>query len=128
MSLDTAQLLLDLQNAASTSLQADVTTFQGFTQQQLQGIADQSKLVAEGILTGEITEATRDFFLQGLKDLTINFAKTLMGLATVSIEKSVECDGQGGVGGAFESNRLSANTWLNLINKHLHLLALNLIA
>ncbi len=87
MSLDTAQLLLDLQNAASTSLQADVTTFQGFTQQQLQGIADQSKLVAEGILTGEITEATRDFFLQGLKDLTINFAKTLMGLATVSIEK-----------------------------------------
>lgn len=87
MSLDTAQLLLDLKNAASTSLQADVTTFQGFAQRQLQGIADQTKLVADGIVTGEITEATRDFFLQGIKDLTINFAKTLVGLAAVSIEK-----------------------------------------
>ncbi len=87
MSLDTAQLLLDMQNAASTTLQADVSTYEGFAQRQLQGIADQTKQVAAGILTGEITEATRDFFLQDIKDLTLNFVKTLQGLAQVTVEK-----------------------------------------
>ncbi len=87
MSLDTAQLLLDLQNAASTTLQADVSTYEGFAKRQLEGIAEQTKQLAAGILSGEVSEATRDFFLQDIKDLTKTFVKTLQGLALVTIEK-----------------------------------------
>ena len=87
MGLDIAQLVTDLKNAASTELAADVSTFQGFAERQLQAIGEQADLVARGILSGEITAATRDFFLQGIKDLTLNFVKTLEGLVTASIEK-----------------------------------------
>lgn len=87
MNLDIAQLIADIQTAISSELNADVTSFKGFAKQQLQAIAEQTERVARGIASGEITAGTRNFFLQGIKDMSLNFVKTLQGLLIVSIEK-----------------------------------------
>ena len=44
-------------------------------------------LVAQGIASGQITEETRDFFLDSLEEMTRNFTNTLRGLMMVTIEK-----------------------------------------
>jgi hypothetical protein len=44
-------------------------------------------LIEAGIVSGEITEETRDFFLENLKNMTRNFVKTLRDLIVVEIEK-----------------------------------------
>lgn len=41
----------------------------------------------KGIASGDIDEDLRDFFLDSLKEMAKNFAKTLAGLAAVTIEK-----------------------------------------
>jgi hypothetical protein len=40
-----------------------------------------------GVASGQITAETRDFFLDSLEDMALNFAKTLRGLLMVTIEK-----------------------------------------
>ncbi len=87
MALDLDQLVTDMQTAATGVLQTDVTTLRGFTQQQLRAIAQQAELVSTGILTKQITPATQEFFLDGLEDMALSFAKTLRGLLMVTIEK-----------------------------------------
>ncbi|MFZ6639020.1 hypothetical protein ACO0LL_04720 [Undibacterium sp. TC4M20W] len=87
MALDIDQLVADMQAAASGVLQADVTTLRGFTQQQVKAIAQQAGLVSTGILTKQITPETQQFFLDGLEDMALSFAKTLRGLLMVTIEK-----------------------------------------
>ncbi|MFZ6658038.1 hypothetical protein [Undibacterium sp. TJN19] len=87
MALDLDQLVNDMKTAASGVLQADVSTLRGFTQQQLQAIAQQAELVSTGILTKQITAETQQFFLDGLEDMALSFAKTLRGLLMVTIEK-----------------------------------------
>lgn len=87
MALDLDQLVTDMQTAATGVLQADVTTLRGFTQQQLKAIAQQAELVSTGILTKQITSETQQFFLDGLEDMALSFAKTLRGLLMVTIEK-----------------------------------------
>lgn len=88
MAIDITQLMQDLQAAASGSISTDITSLKGFSERQLQAIAEQTKLVAAGIATGDITDATRDYFLSGIKDMTISFAKTLEGLAQVAVENA----------------------------------------
>ncbi|MDE2427812.1 MAG: hypothetical protein KGM99_03740 [Burkholderiales bacterium] len=85
--LDVNQLINDLQAAATGVLNADVSTFRGFSQRQVAAIAQQSEFVATGIATGQITADTRDFFLDGIEDMTKSFANTLRGLVMVTIEK-----------------------------------------
>lgn len=87
MALDLDQLVTDMQAAATGVLQTDVTTLRGFTQQQLQAIAQQAELVSTGILTKQITPETQQFFLDGLEDMALSFAKTLRGLLMVTVEK-----------------------------------------
>ncbi len=87
MALDLDQLVSDMQVAASGVVQADVTTLRGFAQAQLQAIAQQAELVTTGILTKQITSATQQFFLDGLEDMALSFAKTLRGLLMVTVEK-----------------------------------------
>jgi len=87
MAIDIDQLVADMQAAASGVLQADVTTLRGFTQQQVKAIAQQAELVSTGILTKQITPETQQFFLDGLEDMALSFAKTLRGLLMVTIEK-----------------------------------------
>lgn len=87
MALDLDQLIIDMKSAASGVLKADVSTFRGFSERQLKAIAQQAGLVQIGIATNQITEETREFFLDGLEDMAYNFAKTLRGLILVTIEK-----------------------------------------
>ncbi len=87
MDIDIAQLITDIKAAVTDVLKADVSTFRGFSERQLEAIARQSAFVAKGIATGEITEATRDFFLDSIEDMALSFAKTLRGLVLVTVEK-----------------------------------------
>ena len=87
MTLDIEQLITDIKNTVSGILSRDVTTVRGFSSRQLRGIANQTSLIAAGIASGEITEATRDFFLEQLIELAQNFAKTLVGLVVATVEK-----------------------------------------
>ena len=85
--IDVDKLVLDIKSAASGILKTDVAAMRGFSERQVEAIAQQAKLVAAGIANGDITESTRDFFLDSLEDLALNFARTLRGLMTVTIEK-----------------------------------------
>jgi hypothetical protein len=87
MSIDVPQLVNDIKNAASQVLNKDVTTLRGFSDRQVKAIAQQAAFVEAGILTGGITDETRDFFLDSLEDMALNFVKTLRGLMMVTIEK-----------------------------------------
>ncbi|WP_255991572.1 hypothetical protein [Chitinolyticbacter albus] len=87
MPLDISQLVLDMQAAATSVLKADVTTFRGFSDRQLKAIAQQAELVRLGITTGQITDETREFFLDGLEDMALSFARTLRGLLIATVEK-----------------------------------------
>lgn len=81
------QLVSDMKTAASGILNADVSTFRGFSERQLRAIAQQAALVAMGITAKQITEETEQFFLDSLEDMALSFAKTLRGLLMVTIEK-----------------------------------------
>jgi hypothetical protein len=87
MAFDASQLVSEIKTAATSVLKADVTTFRGFSDRQVTAIAKQAEFVAKGIVTGEITAETREFFLDSIEDMTLNFAKTLRGLVMVTIEK-----------------------------------------
>ena len=87
MTLDTNQLKDDIKDVISGILNRDITTVRGFSSRQLDGIANQTSLIASGIASGEITLATRDFFLDQLIELAHNFVNTLVGLIISTIEK-----------------------------------------
>lgn len=87
MTLDTNQLIDDIKNTVSGILNKDITTVRGFSNRQLNGIANQTSLIASGIASGEITEATRQFFLDQLIELAHNFVNTLIGLIVATIER-----------------------------------------
>jgi len=85
--IDVSQLVGDIKAAASDVLEKDVTALRGFSERQVKAIAQQTKLVTAGIASGQITEETREFFLDSLEDMALNFAKALRGLLMVTIEK-----------------------------------------
>ena len=62
MAIDVAQLIEDMKKMASQVLNKDVTTLRGFSERQLKAIAQQAAFVEAEILSGEITDETRDFF------------------------------------------------------------------
>lgn len=85
--IDISELANNMKNAASRVLHKDVSTLRGFSDRQIKAIAQQTELVVMGIASGQITEETREFFLDSLEDMVLNFAKTLRGLLMVTIEK-----------------------------------------
>ena len=87
MAIDIDVLISDMNAAASTVLNTDVTTLRGFSERQVRAIAQQAALVELGIKTGQISDETKDFFLDGLEDMALNFVKTLRGLLMATIEK-----------------------------------------
>jgi len=87
MPIDIDQLIADIKNTTSGILHKDVETVRGFSARQLHGIANQTALIALGISTGQITDATRDFFLDQLVELARNFANTLVGLLIATVER-----------------------------------------
>lgn len=87
MSIDLEQLVSDIESAASSVLGTDISTLRGFSDRQLKAIAQQTEFVAAGIASGQITEETRDFFLDSLEDMALSFARTLRGLLMATVEK-----------------------------------------
>lgn len=85
--IDISVLIDNMKNAATEVLNKDITTLRGFSDRQIKAIAQQAELVSQGIANGNITEETREFFLDSLEDMALNFVKTLRGLLTVTIEK-----------------------------------------
>jgi len=85
--LDPQALVTALQTAATNVVKTDVSGLQGFSQQQLNAIAQQSAFVAGGIADGSIADDTRDYFLNSLVEMAKSFANILAGLAAVVIEQ-----------------------------------------
>lgn len=83
---DLAQQLI---GAASSVLNKDLTTVQGFAKSQLQKLAEQGAWIieAEGMGLFKDNPALRKHFLDGIDQLTRNFVATLVGLALTTIEK-----------------------------------------
>ncbi len=86
-SIDISTLVQQMQSAASQVAQKDITVLKGFSDRQIKAIAQQAALVSAGIVSGQITEETQEFFLDSLKTMAQSFANTLQGLATVTVEK-----------------------------------------
>jgi hypothetical protein len=86
-SIDPAQLVKDMQAAASAVINKDVSTLRGFSTQQLNAIAQQAVYVAGGIADGSIPKDQQDYFLDSLEEMAKSFANTLAGLVTVLIEQ-----------------------------------------
>ena len=87
MAIDVDQLIADIKAAASQIINQDVTVLRGFSERQVKALALQADLIAEGVISGDIDDDLRDFFLDSLEDMAMNFAKTLRGLLMVTIEK-----------------------------------------
>jgi len=87
MAIDTAVLVSEIKNAATGILNQDVTELRGFSERQVEALAKQADLIAKGIKSGDIDDDLREFFLDSLEDMALNFAKTLRGLVMVTIEK-----------------------------------------
>jgi hypothetical protein len=87
MSIDIEQLLTNMKNAASEVINQDITVLRGFSERQLKALAKHTELIAKGVVSGDIDEDLRDFFLDSLEDMALNFAKTLRGLLMATIEK-----------------------------------------
>lgn len=87
MPLDPQALVTALQAAATNVVKTDIAVLQGFSQQQLKAIAQQSAFVAGGIADGSITDDTRDFFLNSLVEMAKSFANVLADLEAVVIEQ-----------------------------------------
>jgi|SRR5690242_1821586 len=85
--VDIDQLIQDIKTSTSDILGKDVTTIRGFSSRQLNGLANQSALIASGISSGQITPDNRDFFLDQLVELAHNFVNTLVGLLMATIER-----------------------------------------
>lgn len=86
-SINIPELITDIKEAVKMVVDHDLSTIHGFAEGQLEAIAQQTEFVTNGINSGQITEATRGFFLQSLKDMAHNFARTLSDLITITIEK-----------------------------------------
>lgn len=87
MSINIEQLITDMKSAISQVINQDVSVLRGFSERQLKALAKQGELIAIGVASGDIEEDLRDFFLDSLEDMALNFAKTLRGLLMVTIEK-----------------------------------------
>lgn len=87
MSIDVRDLVESIKQAATAEIGKDVTLLRGYTENQLQAIAQQSIYVAEGIADGSITVNTRDYFLDSIEEMVRTFLNVLVGLVAVVIEK-----------------------------------------
>lgn len=85
--IDISSLMEQMKTAASDVAKKDISVLKGFSDRQIKAIAQQARLVAVGIASGQITEETQEFFLDSLKTMAQSFANTLQGLAKVTIEK-----------------------------------------
>lgn len=80
-------IITELKNIASGILEKDVSEVRGFSERQLEAIAKQTAIIQKGLETGDIDEDLREFFLDGLEAMALNFVNTLKGILMVTLEK-----------------------------------------
>ena len=88
MEINVQQLVTDITSAVSAIVNKDASTIRGFSTRQLNGMANQASLVATGIRAGSIDEEDRVFFLDQLLEMAHNFARSLVGLILITVEKA----------------------------------------
>ncbi|CAB3809910.1 hypothetical protein LMG28614_07162 [Paraburkholderia ultramafica] len=76
-----------ISSSVKTVTGQDIRMLAGFSQTQLQSIAQQSALVAGMIEANAFTVAERKFYLDGLGQMARGFVDTFVQLAEVVIEK-----------------------------------------
>ncbi len=84
---DVNTLIANITAAVNGVVQKDLTTYEAYIQRQTRGIAEQAEWIAKSVIAGTIDDNLRDFFLKQLADTSAVFAKTLAGLALITIEK-----------------------------------------
>jgi len=87
MGLDVGTLVNDMLGAGKAVLNQDLPAMGGFSRDQLEAIARQANLIANGTLDGSIDADMRAYLLQSLEEMTRSFVNTLAGLAVVTAEK-----------------------------------------
>lgn len=85
--MELQEIIDGITGTAKGILGKDLSQMQGFSQRQLEAIAQQAVTIKNGVLAGEIGPDMIEFFFDGLKKMTQNFVDTLIGLALVTAEK-----------------------------------------
>ena len=80
-------IITDIKDIASGILEKDISTIRGFSERQVEAIAKQTVLIQKGVENGDIDEDLREFFLDGLEAMALNFVNTLKGILMVTLEK-----------------------------------------
>ena len=87
MDTDVATIISEIKTIASGILEKDVSTVRGFSERQVEAIAKQTVIIQKGVANGDIDEDLREFFLDGLEAMALNFVNTLKGILMVTLEK-----------------------------------------
>lgn len=87
MEINIEQIVSDIKGAITKIAKKDFSDIRGFQQNQAEALAKQAKIIAIGVANGEISDDLKEFFIDGLEAMTLNFVKTLKGLLEVTIEK-----------------------------------------
>ena len=87
MADNVTNIINEIKDIASGILEKDISTVRGFSERQVEAIAKQTVISQEGIANGDIDEDLREFFLDGLEAMALNFVNTLKGILMVTLEK-----------------------------------------
>lgn len=87
MADEISSILTEIKSVTSEILNKDLSKVRGFSKRQLKAIANQTLLIKEGVLSGEIKGDLQKFFEDSLKDMVTNFVNTLKGITAVILEK-----------------------------------------
>jgi hypothetical protein len=87
--LDIGQLVNDIVAGVKPIIEKDGATLSAFAQRQIKAMAEQAKSIEEGVLAGDFKgrDELLKHHLDMLKTMAQNFAKVIVGLQAVTIEK-----------------------------------------
>ncbi|MGO3182659.1 MAG: hypothetical protein ACTIJ9_07490 [Aequorivita sp.] len=80
-------IITEIKSIVSGILEKDISEVNGFSERQLEAIAIQTDVIQQGIAKGDIDEDLREFFMNGLEAMALNFINTLKGILMVTLEK-----------------------------------------
>ncbi len=75
-------------SSLTTLIGDDVRDHVHFAEEQTKRLGKQAALIAQATINGDITEDEREFFIDSLKRATENFARTLVALTILTLEKA----------------------------------------
>jgi hypothetical protein len=84
---DIAGLIGQIKTEATAILGHNLEMAKDFSEEQLEAMATQAKIIAGGIATGQIRPQLQTFFLDQLKQSAVNFVRVLVGIALVTLEQ-----------------------------------------